>query len=309
MRAGQLDGLLTFLSVARKRSFTAAAAELEISTQAVSHAIKTLEARLQTRLFHRTTRSISLTEAGEKFLARVAPAVSEVIEATETLQLARRHPSGILRLNLPRTAYGRLIEPRLAEFHRSFPDVRLDLTFDEGFVDIVERGFDAGIRLGEYVAKDMVSVPLTPRDRIVIVAAPAYLSRRGVPKNIADLQTHDCIRMRGPATGAIYRWELTDRGKEVEVGVSGPVTVNDAGAQVTIAVEGLGLAYVLESVARPYLASGRLRSVLDSVCPDLPGFHLYYPKQRQISLKLRSFVDFWRARARGAQVRRQSPRR
>lgn len=290
----RLDGLLVFLAVARRRSFTTAAADCQMSTQAVSQTIKTLERRLRVPLFHRTTRSVSLTEAGEQFLARIAPAITEVLEATEMLQRARSSPSGVLRLNLPRTAYSMLIEPRLAAFHRAFPEIHMDMTFEEGFVDIVAGGYDAGIRLGEYVAQDMVSVPLSTADRIVIVGAPAYFKRHGVPKRIADLTRHDCIRMRGPATRAIYRWELIDGDKEIDVEVVGSMTVNDSGAQVTLAAQGLGLAYVLKSMARPYLNSGRLRAVLEQACPDLPSFHLYFPKQRQLAPKLRSFVDFWR---------------
>lgn len=294
MRDTRLDGLLVFIAVARKRSFTLAAADCQMSAQAVSQTIKLLEHRLRVPLFQRTTRSVSLTEAGEQFLARVAPAITQVLEATETLQSAHSSPSGVLRLNLPRIAYSLLIEPRLPAFHRACPEVHVDMTFEEGFVDIVAGGYDAGIRLGEYVAKDMVSVPLSPSDRVVIVGAPAYFKRYGIPKRIADLHGHDCIRMRGPASGAIYRWELMEGEKEIDVEVTGAVTVNDAGAQVTLAAQGLGLAYVLKSVARPYLSTGRLRAVLEQACPDMPGFHLYFPRQRHPAPKLRSFIDFWR---------------
>jgi DNA-binding transcriptional LysR family regulator len=295
MRINQLDGYLAFVTVARTRSFTAAAALLEVSPQAVSQAVKVLEDRLQLRLLHRTTRSVSVNEAGERFLARVGPALTDLMEAAESLQDLRDKPSGQLRVNLPRAAFTALIRPRIADFHRLYPDVRLEFGFDDRFVDIVEQGFDAGIRLGEAVAQDMVSVPLSREERIAIVATPGYLKKHGTPTTIADLAAHTCVRFRMPASGIVYRWELIEAKRSLEVEVNGPITVNDTDALLAMALDGIGLAYVLECTARPFLASKRLRKVLEKCSPKFPGFHLYYPSRRQLPGKLRCFVDFWRA--------------
>ena len=295
MRIDQLDGLVAFRTVARTRSFTAAAAELEVSTQAVSQGVKALETRLSVRLFNRTTRSVALTEAGERLWARVGPALDDVMEATESVRELAEKPTGLLRISLPRLAFGGLIQPHLGRFHAQYPGIALELRFDDGFIDIVARGLDAGIRLGDSVARDMVSLPLSPREPIVIVASPAYLKRRGTPKKISDLAQHDCIRFRFPSTEAIFRWELLDNGRLVEVEVAGPVTVNDPPSMVGCALEGLGLAYVFESIALDSLATGKLKRVLAAACPTLPGLHLYFPSRRQLPMKLRCFVDFWKS--------------
>ena len=294
MRIDQLDGLVAFRAVAQTRSFTAAAAQLEVTPQAISQSVKALEARLSVRLFNRTTRSVALTEAGERLWARLGPALNDVMEATESVRELAEKPTGLLRISLPRLAFGSVLQPHLARFHEQYPGVALELCFDDAFVDIVGRGLDAGIRLGDSVARDMVSLPLSVRETIVIVASPAYLKRRGTPKRIADLALHDCIRFRFPSSEVIFRWELLDEGRAVEVEVSGPFTVNDPAAMVGCALEGLGLAYVLESTAREPLATGKLRCVLPTACPTLPGLHIYYPSRRQLPMKLRCFIDFWR---------------
>src|SRR6185437_2974710 len=294
MRIDQLDGLVAFRAVAQSRSFTAAAAQLEVSPQAISQAIKALEARLSVRLFNRTTRSVALTEAGERLWARVGPALDDVMEGTESVRELAEKPTGLLRISLPRLAFASLLQPHLGCFHERYPDIHLELCFDDSFVDIVERGLDAGIRLGDSVARDMVSLPLSRHELVVIVASPSYLKRRGTPKKVADLARHDCIRFRFPSSDAIFRWELIDAGRPVEVEVAGPVTVNDPAAMVGCALEGLGLAYVLESTARELLVAGRLKSVLAASCPTLPGLHIYFPSRRQLPMKLRCFVDFWR---------------
>jgi DNA-binding transcriptional LysR family regulator len=294
MRIDQLDGLIAFRAVAQTRSFTAAAAQLQVSPQAISQGVKALETRLSVRLFNRTTRSVALTEAGERLWARLGPALEDVREATESVRELAEKPTGLLRINLPRLAFGGLLQPQLARFHEKYPGIALEFCFDDGFVDIVEQGLDAGIRLGDSVARDMVSFPLSPREAIAIVASPAYLKRRGTPSKIADLAHHDCIRFRFPSTGAIFRWELLDGGRPVEVEVAGAVTVNDPPAMVGCALAGLGLAYVLENTAREPIAAGKLKRVLISACPTLPGLHLYFPSRRQLPMKLRCFVDFWR---------------
>jgi DNA-binding transcriptional LysR family regulator len=294
MRIDQLDGLVAFRTVARTRSFTDAAAELEVSPQAISQGVKALETRLGVRLFNRTTRSVALTEAGERLWTRVGPALDDVMDATESIQELAEKPTGLLRVSLPRIAFPGLLRSRLARFHEQYPGIGLELNFDDGFVDIVERGLDAGIRLGDSVARDMVSVPLGPPEVVAIVASPTYLKRRGTPKKIADLAQHDCIRFRFPSTGVIFRWELLEDSKPVEVEVAGPIIVNDPAATVGCAVEGLGLGYVFESTVQEALAAGKLKRVISSACPTLPGLHLYFPSRRQLPMKLRCFVDFWK---------------
>ncbi len=294
MKIHQLDGYLAFATVARTRSFTAAAAQLGVSPQAVSQAVRALESRLQLRLLNRTTRSVSLNEAGERFMARVGPALGELLDAADAIGELRDTPSGLLRINLSRVAFAAVIQPRLASFRAHYPDVRLEFGFDDGFVDIVEQGCDAGIRLGEAVAKDMVSVPLSREERIALVATPAYLAQHGTPRTIADLTQHICIRFRMPSSGALYRWELLEGGREITLDAPATLTVNDTGAMLALALDGLGLGYVLASVAQPHLAAGRLVEVMPEATPRFPGFHLYYPSRRQPPAKLRCFLEIWR---------------
>ncbi|MGA2550567.1 MAG: LysR family transcriptional regulator [Burkholderiaceae bacterium] len=295
MRLQQLDGLVAFATVARTRSFTEASALLEVTPQAISQSVRALEERIAVRLFNRTTRSVGLTEAGERLLAKVGPALAEVFEALESVRDLSGRPSGLLRLNLPRPAYLSLVEPILAGFRKTYPEIRLELSFDDGFVDIVERGFDAGIRLGESVAKDMVSLPLTRQERIAILGSPEYFAQRPAPRTIAELKEHQCIRFRMPSTGVLYRWELLEGKRLIEVHVEGSLTVNDTSALVRAALDGLGLAYVLESTAQDPIALGKLARVLEPHCPVFPGFHLYYPSRRQVPAKLRCLIEFLKA--------------
>jgi len=295
MKLDQLDGLVAFTTVARTKSFTAAAAALEVTPPAVSQAVRALEERLQVRLFNRTTRSVGLTEAGTQFLARVGPATGELLEATELLRAYRDRPSGLLRINLPRIAFAALLQPLLDAFLRAYPEIRVELYFDDGFANIIEGGFDAGVRLGDAVARDMVSVALSTPNRIAVVAAARYLKRKGEPKKLDDLKAHDCIRFRFPGSGAIFRWELLRNRRLVEIEVQGPLIVNDTSALVETALDGIGLSYVMERSAAPYLASGRLKRVLEDHCPTIPAFHLYYPSRRQMPAKLRCLIDFLKA--------------
>lgn len=296
MKLTQLDGMAAFVAVARKRSFTAAAAELEVTPPAVSLAVKQLETRLGVRLLHRTTRSVGLTEAGGRFLARVAPALQELGEAAEELEHFRSGVNGLLRLNAPHVVYETLLRPLVAGFLAAHPGVRIELALNDGFVDIVESGFDAGIRLGDSVQRDMVAVPLTRTERTGPVASPAYAARRGLPAAIEDLRAHDCVRYRFPASGAIYRWELKRRGRMVEVEVDGPLTVSDSLSMVRAALDGIAIAYTFERQSAPWLASGELVPVLPGAWLSQPGFHLYYPSRRQVPAKLRAFVDWCRAK-------------
>ena len=295
MKLTQLDGLVAFVTVAHKRSFTAAAAALEVTPPAVSQAVRQLEARLGVLLLHRTTRSVGLTEAGGRFLARVAPAVTELEEAAAELDADSGGVNGVLRLNAPHVVHEMLLRPLLPGFLAAHPGLQVELVLDDGFIDIVAGGFDAGVRLGDSVQRDMVTAQLTPRERTCIVASPAYLARRGEPASLDALREHDCIRFRFPSTGAIYRWELMRGGKQVEVKVEGPLTVSDSLSMLQAALDGIGLAYAFERHAGPALADGRLRPVLPRSWPTLPGFHLYYPNRRQLPAKLRAFIDFCRA--------------
>lgn len=296
MRIDQLDGLVAFRCVAQSMSFTAAAAQLEVSPQAVSQAVKALEARLGVRLFHRTTRSVSLTEAGQGLWTKVVPALSDLFEATEALQAFRDKRAGLLRIGVSRPAFSAWLEPALAGFHAAYPDIKVELSFDDGFIDIVAQGLDAGVRLGDSVAQDMVSVAASGGEPVAILGSPAYLALRGVPRRVADLVDHDCIRFRFPGSGAVFRWELLESGRLTEVEVAGVVTVNDTAAMLSCASAGLGLAYVLEGSARRQIMDGTLIKVLASASPVLSGFHLYYPNRHQLPLKLRCFIDFMKAR-------------
>ncbi|HEY9104352.1 LysR family transcriptional regulator [Chitinimonas sp.] len=296
MKLDQLDGLVAFITVAQKRSFTAAAAQLEVTPPAVSQAVRTLEQRLGVRLLNRTTRSVGLTEAGARFLARVGPAVSELADATGELDDYRGRPAGRLRLTLPRIAHRMLIRPWLAEFLAAFPELQLELSVDDSMVDIVEQGFDAGIRLGESIAQDMVALPLGGEMQMVVVASPAYLARHGVPASLEALREHDCVRYRFRSSGAIYRWELLREGRLVEVEVDGSLIVSDSEGLVEGALDGIGLSYLFEGLVAQELVDGRLVRVLPEASPRFAGFHLYYPSRHQLAPKLRCFIDFWRAR-------------
>lgn len=298
VQLNQLDGFVVFATVARLRSFSAAAAELDVSPQAISQSLKTFEEKLGVRLLNRTTRSVGLNEAGEHLLAKAKPALDDLLEALDTVQDFRNKPTGLLKINLPRPVYSGLLQAALPAFHAAYPEISLELCFDDGFVDIVAQGFDAGIRLGESVAQDMVSIPLSHEERIVIVASPEYLARKGIPRTIEDVQSHDCIRFRMPSGGAVYRWELLQGNKEIELQVNGPITVNDTDAMVRAAVGGFGLGYMLECTVASELASGRLVRILEGMCPTLSGFHLYYPSRRQLPAKLRCFIDFWKSKGR-----------
>jgi DNA-binding transcriptional LysR family regulator len=277
-------------------SFTAAAAQLEVSPQAVSQAVKALEARLGVRLFHRTTRSVSLNEAGQRLWAKVGPALTDLFEATEAVQEFRDKPVGLLKIGISRPAFSAWLQPALADFHSTYPEIKVELSFDDGFVDIVAESLDAGVRLGDSVAQDMVSVKVSESEPIAILVSPDYLKRRGVPRRVADLAEHDCIRFRFPGSGTVFRWELLDGGRQIEVEVNGAVTVNDTASMLSCATAGLGLAYVLEGTALQLIQDGVLVKVLATASPVLPGFHLYYPSRRQLPLKLRCFVDFMVAR-------------
>jgi DNA-binding transcriptional LysR family regulator len=298
MRLNHLDGLLAFWKVAEHRGFSAAAAALEVSPSALSQAIRALEARLGARLLNRTTRSVSLTEAGEAYLSRIGPALGDVLEAGEQLNALQGRPSGVLRINAARISIAMVLQPLLAGFLRTYPDVQIELTNDEGYIDIVERGFDAGVRLGESVQKDMVAVPLGGPVSVAIVASPEYLSRHPAPRHPSDLVHHNCVRFRFSGSGAIHRWELVVDQRIVEYEIGGSLTISDSMFSVDAALEGVGLAYTFEQLALPHIKAKKLKRVLGAYSPTFPGFYLYYPSRRQQPSKLNAFVDFALAHSR-----------
>jgi DNA-binding transcriptional LysR family regulator len=292
MKLNQLHGLLAFWKVAEYRGFTAAAAALDVSPSALSQTIRHLEARLGVRLLNRTTRSLSLTEAGETYLSRIGPALSDVLEAGEQLHALQGRPSGVLRINAARISIAMVLQPLLAGFLRAYPDVQVEVTNDEGYVDIVEKGFDAGIRTGESVQKDMVAVPLGGPIAVAIVGSPDYFKGHPVPRHPSDLVQHNCVRFRFSGSGAIYKWEFEVDGRDVEYEPSGNLTISDSLFSVEAALEGIGLAYTFEQLSLPYIRAGKLKRVLSSFSPTFPGFYLYYPSRRQQPSKLKAFVDY-----------------
>jgi len=293
MRLNQLDGLLAFWKVAQHRGFSAAAAELEVSPSALSQAIRQLEARLGVRLLNRTTRSVSLTEAGQAYLSHIGPALGEVLEAGDQLQALQGRPAGVLRINAARIAVAMALQPLLAGFFEAHPGVQIEISNDEGYVDIVEKGFDAGIRLGESVQRDMVAVPLGGPVEVAIVASPGYLRHHPTPQHPDDLVDHNCIRFRFSGSGAIHKWEFQLEGDRlVEYEIRGNLTVGDSLFSTEAALEGVGLAYAFEPLVRAEIQAGRLVRVLTRFSPTFPGFYLYYPSRRQQPSKLKAFVDY-----------------
>jgi DNA-binding transcriptional LysR family regulator len=293
------DGIPPFLAVARERSFTRAADSLGITPTAVSKAIRQLERRHGVVLFQRTTRSVALTEAGEALLAQVQPAADQIVAALEVLDGYQDRPTGALRLTLSRAMMTLLVEPIVADYRRLCPDVTLELSINEGIVDLASGAFDAGIRQGESVERDMVAVRLTPEMTWSVVASPAYLDKAGTPETPEDLARHEGILYRFVTSGQLYRWEFTEGAREFTVAMKGRLIVNDWASLLTFARQGLGLAYVMESEARADLAAGRLRSVLQDYLRPSAGAFLYFPERMQTQPKLRAFIDLLRQRAYG----------
>jgi DNA-binding transcriptional LysR family regulator len=291
MKADQLSGLIALKAVAEKRNFTAAAEMLNISASAVSQAIRQLEKRLGVALLSRTTRSTSPTEAGERFLSEAGPALDQIIHAMQSVGTYSKKPSGLLRLNLSRAAYPSLMAPLITSFCRKFPDITVDLFFDDGLSDVVSKGFDAGVRLSEMMARDMVATRLSGPMRFVVVGSPKYFKRMGTPKHPKDLLSHDCIRMRVGENELYDHWEFEDRGKDFTVEVKGSLILNDSVLGVTAALEGGGLLYYAEELMRDELKSGELVVVLEKYAAHSDGFYLYYPKRSQVLPKLRAFID------------------
>ncbi|MDI1442673.1 LysR family transcriptional regulator [Polyangium sp. 6x1] len=285
------DGLSAFLAVANHKSFTAAAAEMGVSPTAMSQKIKLLERRLGVVLFQRTTRRVALTDAGANLFARIGPAIAEVEGALAALGDYRGRPSGRLRITAPRASGTWFLPPLVVRMGELYPEIALDISLDDAFVDIVAAGFDAGIRLGDAIEKDMVRVPITKHSAWSIVAAPSYLSRAGRPRKPEDLLRHHGIRQRMITTGVVYRWELERHGKAMTVDVPGSVVVNDIGLMVGLALEGAGLAYVPDEAIADAVAEGRLERVLEPFLSPGPGLCLYFPARMQEQPKLQALVE------------------
>jgi DNA-binding transcriptional LysR family regulator len=290
----ELSGLTALLSVAEKKSFTAAAAELRVTPSAVSQTIRALEERVGVRLLQRTTRSVGLTEAGARFVARLRPALDEVQGAFEALSDLRDRPAGVLRLSMPRFAYALVLRPCLPRFLAEYPEIQVDIRVEDTTSDLIEERFDAGIHLGETIGRDMIALRVSDDQRLAVVGSPSYFAARGRPKHPRDLGAHDCINYREREESAIYRWEFSERGKDFEIAVNGRVLVNDRELMVLAALDGLGLAYVAESRIQEHLEAKRLIRVLDVFCPLFPGLFLYYPSRANIAPKLEAIVDFFR---------------
>lgn len=293
MRPDNLSHLVAFVAVARHASFRKAASELTLSTSAVSYAIRGLEERLGVTLFHRTTRSVSLTEAGQRLLDRLQPALREVDDALEEMNEFRAHPAGTLRINMPGPA-GELYLPRLLPgFLAAYPDIHFEAVYQDLMVDVVASGYDAGIRFHEAVPEDMIAVPFGGMHRGACVASPDYVARRGVPEHPYDLLQHDCIRFRF-TSGRLYKWEFEQGETKLELDVRGRCTFSDLASSIDAACEGLGFTHVLEEQVAGHLREGRLVRVLEAWCPAYPGFMLYYPRQRRVTSALRAFIEYVR---------------
>jgi len=292
---GALDGVEAFLRVAARRSFRQAADDLGITPSAISQTIRGLEARVGIALFTRTTRNVGLTEAGERFLERARPAFDEMVAAGDAARGLAHRPSGLLRLAVPRAVVPLIVQPVLRSFAQAYPEVVVEIVASEELVDLAKDGFDAGIRMGEFIAADMVAVRLTPSFRFAIVASPAYLDQRGRPQRPEDLKLHSCVRMRR-SSGAVAPWRLQDRGQDFEVAVSGPLLVNDFPTMLGAALGGVGLAQVPEPIAVADVAAARLEEVLTAYAARTPGVFLYHSGRRQVLPKLRAFIDHVRNR-------------
>ena len=299
MNREELSDLVIFKAVAEENSFTRASVRLGLSQSTVSQIITNFEARLGVRLLARTTRSVRMTEAGRLLLDAVQPAFADLDARLGALADLRDKPSGTIRITTITQPALAIVLPMLPAFAEEYPDVKVELSFNDAFTDIVAGGFDAGIRFGEHVEKDMVGVPIGPDMRAAIVASPAYFARYGVPATPRDLSLHNCIRFRLASMGDIYRWRFWENGNPIDAKVEGFLTVNDGNAVVEAALSGLGLAYLFEDRIAELIAAGRLVRCLVDWCPPFPGYYLYYSSRRQKPAALSVFIDRLRYRAPG----------
>ncbi|TPK58055.1 LysR family transcriptional regulator [Mesorhizobium sp. B2-2-4] len=286
-----LTHLPVIVAVARRGGFALAAAELGMSPSAVSHAVRLVEERIGQPLFARTTRSVSLTEAGKALVETAGPALQDIAERMDRIRGVKGRPSGLLRINASNIAIPLAVTPVIAAMADRYPDVTVEVFADQALVDIVGEGFDAGIRLGEMIAQDMTAIRLTQPFKAVLVASPDYIGKRGRPRDVADLANHNCIGYRLVRSGALYRWDLNDNGKEVVVETRGTAVVTDSLAAIDLALAGVGLAYVFEPLVRVDLAAGRLVQILPKTTIEEPGLFLYFPRRASMAPKLRAFID------------------
>jgi len=291
MPRDNISDLLTFIAVTRERSFTKAAAKLGVSQSALSHTIRALETRLGLRLLTRTTRSVSPTEAGERLFQTVSPRFEEIETELVALSELRDKPAGTIRITTGGHAASTILWPALMKLLPLYPDIKIEINVDYGLTDIVAQRYDAGVRLGEQVAKDMIAVRIGPDMRMAVVGAPSYFATRSPPKRPQDLTAHNCINLRLPTYGGLYAWEFEKGNRELKVRVDGQLVFNDLGQRLDAALAGLGLAYLPDDVVQPHLARGHLKRVLDDWCPPFPGYHLYYPSRRQSSPAFSLLVD------------------
>jgi len=291
MQRGNLDDLSAFLIVAREGSFTKAAAKLGVSQSALSYTIKELEARLKLRLLTRTTRSVSPTAAGERLLQNVGPRFEEIEAELAALGELRDKPSGTIRITATEYATNAVLLPKLAKLLREYPDIKVEIICDYGLTDIVTQRFDAGVRDGEQVAKDMIAVRIGPDARMAVVGAAAYFRNRQEPKRPQDLVEHNCINLRLPTHGGLYAWEFEKGSRELKVRVDGQLTFNTTTQMLHAALAGFGLTYLPEGLVQPHINKGGLKRVLADWCPPYPGYHLYYPSRRQPSAAFKLLVE------------------
>ncbi|MFP2237360.1 LysR family transcriptional regulator [Pseudescherichia vulneris] len=291
MLKDNIHDLLSFMVVARERSFTRAAAQLGVSQSALSHAMRNLEARLDVRLLTRTTRSVAPTEAGEKLLTRLGPQLQQIEDELNALHALRNKPAGNIRITAGEHAMQSVLWPALRPFLARYPDIHVEVTVDNGLTDIVDGRFDAGIRLGEQVAKDMIAVKIAPEMRMAVVASPDYLARFGTPVSPRELEHHRCINMRLPTRGGLYAWEFEQGDQVLRVRVEGQLTLNTLPQRIDAALAGLGFCYVPEDTIADAVSSGKLVSVLEDWCPPFPGYYLYYPDRRQHTAAFALLID------------------
>ena len=296
MQRGDLDHLLAFLAVGRERSFTRAAAKLGVSQSALSHTIRGLEERLGVRLLTRTTRSVSPTEAGDRLLRTVGPRFEEIEAELDALSELREKPAGTIRITATDYAADTILWPKLTKLLRQYPDIKVEIVIDYGLIDIVAERFDAGVRSGEQVAKDMIAVRIGPDMRSAVVGSPSYFNKRPEPQRPQELLGHNCINLRLPTHGGLYGWEFANDGNELKVHVEGQLVFNGTFQMLNAALAGFGLAYVPEDVAQPHIAKRRLKRVLEDWCPPYSGYHFYYPSRRQSTPAFALLVEALRYR-------------
>ena|SRR5436190_3398284 len=296
MKHGSLDDLRALIAVGREQSFTKAAAKLGVSQSALSQTIRQLEARLGVRLLTRTTRSVSLSEAGERLVGTAAPRIEEIEAELAAVSELRVKPAGTIRITATEYATDTILLPKLSKLLRDYPDIKVEIVIDYGLTDIVAQRFDAGVRSGEQVASGMIAVRIAPDMRMAVVGSPSYFRNRSEPKKPQDLIGHNCIALRLPTHGGLYVWEFEKGSRELKVRVEGQLIFNATAQMLNAALAGLGLAYVPEGMAQPYLSRGRLKRVLEDWCLPYPGYHLWYPSRRQSSAAFGLLVDALRHR-------------